>query len=35
MYDPRPVQTPLKVIGLGGSVPGHVKANAVVVANYD
>ena len=34
LHDPRPVTTPLKVIGLGRSVSGHVKAEAIVVSNY-
>ena len=34
LHDPRPVVTPLKLIGLGGSVSGHVKAEAIVVSNY-
>lgn len=34
LHDPRPVVTPLKLIGLGGSVSGHVKAQAIVVSNY-
>lgn len=35
LHSPRIVPQPLKVIGLGGSVPGHVTANAIVVSNYD
>lgn len=35
LHSPRPVVTPLKVIGLGGSVSGHVTANAIVVSSYD
>lgn len=31
LHDPRPVVTPLKVIGFGGSISGHVKAEAIVV----
>lgn len=34
LHDPRPFATPLKVIGLGRSVSGHVKAEAIVVSNY-
>jgi hypothetical protein len=30
-----PAPTPLKVIGLGGTVAGYVKTNAIVVADYD
>ncbi len=35
LHSPRPVPTKLKLIGLGGSVPGQVKANVLVVKNYD
>lgn len=42
LYSPRPTPTPLKLIGLGGSVPGYhlkifrnVRANAIVVRNWD
>lgn len=35
LHSPRPVSTPLKVIGLGLSVAGHVKANALVVRSFD
>lgn len=35
LHDPRPFPTPLKLIGLGGTVPGDIKANAIVVSNYD
>ena len=35
MYSPRPTPTKLDVIGLGGSVAGDVKADVVVVEDYD
>ncbi len=35
MHQPRPVVTPLKLIGLGGSVSGYVKAPALVVSSYE
>jgi carboxypeptidase Q len=35
LHDPRPDPTRLKVIGLGGTVPGNVKAEAIVVDNFD
>lgn len=36
LHSPRPVSgLPLKVIGLGLSVAGHVKANALVVRSFD
>lgn len=34
MHKPRPVVTPLKVIGLGGTTSGYVKAPALVVSGY-
>jgi carboxypeptidase Q len=35
MYEPRPVPTKLGLIGMGGSVSGNVKAEVVVVKDYD
>lgn len=35
LFSPRPVATPLKVIGLGGSVAGSVKAEAIVFSSYE
>ena len=35
MYSPRPTPTKLDVIGLGGSVAGDVKADVVVVKDYE
>jgi hypothetical protein len=29
LYSPRPVPTPLKLIGLGGSAPGYIQYNQV------
>lgn len=35
LYEPRPTPTKIDVIGLGGSVKGDVKAEVVVVEDYD
>lgn len=35
LYDPRPFPRDLKVIGLGKSVPGDVKAEVLVVTSFD
>lgn len=35
MTSPRPVSTPLKVIGLGGSVAGNVSSEVIVFKNWD
>lgn len=37
LHSPRPVDTPLRLIGLGGSVStnGTLRADVIVVRNYD
>lgn len=35
LYSPRPTPSPLKLIGLGGSAPGNIRANAIVVRSFD
>lgn len=35
LHSPRPVPTKLDLIGLGGTIPGNVKAEAVVVTDWD
>ena len=35
LYDPRPVPTNLKIIGLGNSVPGNITAEVLVVTSFD
>jgi carboxypeptidase Q len=35
LYSPRPTPQKLDVIGLGKSISGHVKANAIVFRSFD
>ena len=35
LYSPRPTPTSLNLIGLGGTVPGSVKADAIVFSSFD